>query len=239
MNKVGILTIHGMGASKSGNHEHKVNKIRKKLSEETSSFTFDEPILYFEEIQKAQDELIERYGDIGLPGSRRIMISAFSDALTIVKNPTNYNYVMRKIKNAFNVLSGRMGNEGKIIIVASSLGCEMISNYIWDEMKQGSDLSYVKCLITHGCNIPLFRTGLDPNSIIAIKKPCPEFEWINFWTKKDPLGYGLQPLSPSYNSLVKDIRLKWSIPYLSHTRYFRRAKVVKLIAKKVEILSKG
>ena len=95
----------------------------------------------------------------------------------------------------------------------------------------------LKYLASYGASIPLFVTSRAPEDIKAIKKLNTDFEWHNFWSKSDILGFPLQPLSPSYNRLVRDVRVIGWIPVLSHIMYRFNCRVTKKIAKKIRSIA--
>ena len=133
-----------------------------------------------------------------------------------------------------------MGNDPnkKVIIIAQSLGGQVISNYLWDASKNlnifkdttgtnANELKFLKLkslqhFITTGCNIPLFVSGLDTRK--NFKKPNRNFKWDNYYDPDDVLGWPLNQLDPSY-SYVKDrdinaggLFTSWNP--LSHVKYW-------------------
>jgi len=58
--------------------------------------------------------------------------------------------------------------------------------------------------VTTGCNIPIFVAAHKQMDIKPIAPPTPGFEWINIYDPDDALGWPLQPLSRSYEGLVRD-----------------------------------
>jgi hypothetical protein len=136
------------------------------------------------------------------------------------KVSVQYIEVQKEIMQALDKLYVELGNNDKpVIIIAQSLGCQVISNYIWDakhdsgifnglepdasaQLKSFRRLNSCVHLLTTGCNIPMFVAGLNP--IEAIQKPNNEFTWFNYYDRDDVLGWPLSPLSDSYGALVKD-----------------------------------
>jgi len=94
---------------------------------------------------------------------------------------------------------------------------------------QGDTLS---CIVTTGCNIPIFVAAHRAMNIKAIARPNDGFEWHNFFDPQDVLGWPLQPLGGGYETLVRDhsinaggILRSWNP--LSHTAYWTDADVVR------------
>ena len=130
--------------------------------------------------------------------------------------------------NALDYVYDNIVVGGPVVIVASSLGCQVISNYIWDAQRkkrkgeppkfgiwrQGAveeecgpqddfrRLKSLRALFTTGCNIPLFVSGHSEIEAILPPNPNKPFEWKNYYDEDDVLGWPLRPLSDSYCRLV-------------------------------------
>ena len=108
--------------------------------------------------------------------------------------------------------------ECPVVIIAQSLGCQIISSYLWDAhhnrglwMPQNAaglntkapendaflKLATTRYFLTTGCNIPLIVSGL--TNVVPIDKPNEYFRWVNYYDQDDPLGWPLEPLY-SYKS---------------------------------------
>ena len=113
-----------------------------------------------------------------------------------------------------------VGPNVKIVLIAHSLGCHVISNYIWDaqsieanqgacryegfeDSPPGSDLDKfrrlknLKFLYFTGCNIPIFLAGIPHGKIKAISSRGKgySFKWKNYFDPDDPLGWPLKNIS--------------------------------------------
>lgn len=146
-----------------------------------------------------------------------------------------------------------------IVLVAQSLGGQVISNYIWDtkekngiweidnrdypefEVKEEKFIKFefLRYFLTTGCNIPLFVAGFE--QIKAITKPNPDFQWFNYYDEDDVLGWPLQGLSDSYREIVEDIAIdsgseliNWN-PF-SHTGYWADDNFVTDLCQKINSL---
>ena len=146
-----------------------------------------------------------------------------------------------------------------IVIVAHSLGAQIISNYLWDAQKDlfifkdnstgDTDhdnfrrLHNLKNLITIGCNIPVFNAGIENRECFCTqheKLHEKNLQWDNFYDPDDILGWPLKDLGPSY-SFIKDHPVNvgnWltSWNFLSHDYYWTSSKVIKPLA---DILRRG
>ena len=109
--------------------------------------------------------------------------------------------------------------EVPLVVIAHSLGCHMISNYIWD-VRDSKDakappnpfegFQTLAGIVMFGCNIPLFTlayVNLQPiqfptkNLKAYFPKTTPAKDideaakWLNLYDPDDVLGYPLRPLS--------------------------------------------
>ena len=135
-------------------------------------------------------------------------------------------------------------NTKPVVIIALSLGCQVLSNYLWDaqhnsyifENTDGIEpgkldflrLTSLSNLVTTGCNIPLFVSGI--NDRICFNKPNPQFKWDNYYDPDDVLGWPLRQLGESFN-IVNDHHINagglftsWN-PF-SHVKYWTDKDVV-------------
>jgi len=244
---IAIITLHGMGEYKPDYYEDLQKILRKKLGDSWDKVAF-EPVQYQPILQNNQNSIWQRMNQFPLDGSkiRRFLLFGLSDAGSLEysarqNEADQYIKVQKEIIRALDQGLIQLENHEKpIIIVAQSLGCQVISNYIWDsknnlgvfkdqepngteQEKKFRRLKSCIHLFTTGCNIPLFLAGLKP--IQAIEKPSDGFTWDNFYDRDDVLGWPLSPLSESYEALVNDHEINsgsffshWNP--LSHNKYW-------------------
>ena len=216
---VAIITLHGMGTTEPDYYHDLEKKLRKAVGvAEWDERVHLEPVYYQDLLQGHQDEVwaeMDDEHDLRWGLLRKFMLSAFSDAASIEHSlrtfdRTLYNAVHEKIAHAFDQSFVALGNEAKpVILIAQSLGCEQASNYIWDartgkrffagaspvsdEMDAFRRLGSCSHLITTGCNIPIFKSGLASPRIF--KRPNTDFEWHNYFDKDDVLGYPMRAMA--------------------------------------------
>jgi hypothetical protein len=157
------------------------------------------------------------------------------------------------VRDSLDSLRQALGStDAPIVIVAHSLGCHVLSNYIWDAQRRTGfwkdkaptpfqRLDTAAYFFTAGCNIPLFVSGL--SKIEAIEPPNKDFQWINFYDRDDILGWPLKPLGDggdhSYGRVVTQdvaINVGWgplSMTPLSHSRYWRSRSFLKPVAEAI------
>lgn len=259
--KVALITLHGMGEYKPTYHSDLQKILIGEIGDNWDKVVF-EPIQYQNVLQINQNEIrrrIDNRFDLSDSFLRDMLFSGFSDAGSLEhseRSSFNHAYikVQKEIVTALDkVHVGLNEVNGPVIILAQSLGCQVISNYLWDakndlgifkllapgNTQQHNDFRRLKTceqLFTTGCNIPLFVAGLDP--INAIEKPCSEFKWDNFFDKNDVLGWPLSPLSPSYKALVNDHIISCGGPIvgwnpLCHSKYWTDKNVINPLVDKI------
>jgi len=188
---------------------------------------------------------------------RKFMLFSFADAASIEHSLRNdmllYLSVHQRISDAFDRSLSALGSQLKpVIVVAHSLGCEQISNYIWDA---GEDVRFFaddtgpsvkkkfrrlrSChrLITTGCNIPVFRAGLNNPQLFV--RPNSNFHWKNYFDRHDVLGYPIKNMSDAFNvNWIEDYEVSvggiltgWNP--ISHGEYWTDKDVVRPIANEV------
>lgn len=165
---------------------------------------------------------------------RRVALTTVGDATGLSPNNTaNGEDVYASIHALLydeirRTLEAHKGEPVRVAVLAQSLGAHLISTYLWDAQTGRnffSDPTHVdplapsmSRLITTGCNIPLFVSGLDYIQAVYNDRAGYVFKWFNYYFREDPLGWPLQPLGAfasqhsstsgqSYMTAVKDVRL--------------------------------
>lgn len=267
--KIAFLTIHGMGDTP----EDYYKKLRDDQKSRIGANTWNNDIhffpIYFQKIlQDPQNKYYESIkGKLDSKKLRRFLLYGFSDAGGLEYSRTLKNSAYEKVqKLIFDALGEAFRAVGSaqapVLFIAQSLGCQVLSNYIWDAMKTSRPtygvwqhdhddidaddlefrrLSTLRVFVTTGCNIPIFVGGLPRAQRKPIKRPHPDFIWENYYDEDDALGWPLQALSNGYNALVRDIEVNvggfltsWNP--LSHTKYWTDKDVQKPLAEHLKSL---
>ena len=194
---------------------------------------------------------------------RQFLLYSFSDPATYAhksgEDGSIYERLHDKIDTKLKDLNEALDSDGRVVVVAHSLGAYVFSNYVWDvqeplrrgipavraELLASVDyrgINAIARVFTAAPNIMLFVAGR-PN-VQPFEAPGDDFEWHNFYDKDDVLGWPLRPLpsedANSYGNLVDidrpinvgGIRTSWNP--LSHTRYFRKGSpFVKHVAEEI------
>ena len=127
---------------------------------------------------------------------RKFLLFYFGDVAAVLYNSAEPDRIYRKTQEtireaAADALAQLEGPECPVVIVAQSLGCQIISSYLWDAQRGGGiwtgapedartdflKLGTMRYLLTTGCNIPLVVSGL--HRVEPIDKPNSAFRWLN------------------------------------------------------------
>jgi hypothetical protein len=208
-NKVGILILHGIGNQErdySINLQQEIESAVKLNSDSSNKEVIFQEVLYSQEFDyvdnREADLLNSSYKWQYLTRFMRwVLIYVLGDASSY-KDKTAYCNVHQIVFNEINLLKAKLESDSPIIVVAHSLGVRVISDYIYDEQHRINDPALAKlanlhnqtkvvdnlrAIVSFGCNIPLFETG--QTKTVSIKRPNDKFEWLNFFSPFDPLGY--------------------------------------------------
>ena len=261
--KIAFLTLHGMGTTSRAYYQD----LRDDLIRQIGAATWRRDIhfghVYYQNIlQDPEDEYFQRVkGKVDSKKLRKFLLFGFSDAGGLEHSrmfpDSAYEKTQKRIFDALGKAFAAVGSaRAPVVFIAQSLGCQVLSNYIWDALRPvkptygiwrhdhgglGADdqdfrrLKTLRVLVTTGCNIPIFIGGLPRARRKTFKRPNSNFVWENYYDEDDPLGWPLQDLSAGHNALVRDIEVNvggiftsWNP--LSHTKYWTDLDVQKPLA---------
>jgi hypothetical protein len=186
--EVVLLTLHGMGKFDSDYAHDLKNEDSDSLGTSDWAKVYFAPVLFSDLLQDNQEKVMDamKKGDLDWIKLRKILLYGFSDAAGLEHRAfepnSPYKQAQKRILEALDKAYGAMGNKSKpVVIVAQSLGGQVLSNYIWDaqakkanqgiwtkqpdSISKGSAkdrfrrLKSLKFLFTTGCNIPIFLAG--------------------------------------------------------------------------------
>lgn len=257
MAKVGLITVHGMGDT----DEDYYVKIRDRIADRLGPKKWPHVGFEYVNYQKILQKNEERYFNevkrkLRWDGMRRFMLYGFCDAASLesYKSGQDSPYykaqaaILKTLKQTYSIL----GPGAPLIIIAQSLGGQVISNFLWDahhtrkpkvgvwsenqafDSADQEDFCRGKTLVrlyTTGCNIPIFVAGHDENKIEPIKTYRQDFKWKNFYDKDDVLGWPLGDLCDDYAQLVQDKAINSgflaSFTPFSHSHYWADGDVLR------------
>lgn len=248
MKSLALITIHGMGLEDKNYFKNLEKHLKKSLNDQWEEIYFRN-IKFASILQGNQNNMLDAMqkdtkNPLNSKLLRRFFVNGFSDATSLEHSPRENGEPYIDVQKAvqMELLAAYDENPNmEIVIVAQSLGCQVISNYLWDaagnknifdplvvsntfdfEKLEFLKLRSLRHFVTTGCNIPLFIAGL--NNKKCFKLPNPKFQWDNYYDPDDILGWPLNTLDESY-SLVNDhdievggLLTSWSP--LSHLHYW-------------------
>lgn len=260
--KVGVLIIHGAGGATFTRQEKFIGKLKKYLSKKgvnSNEFAF-EHIDWYHPTESNQQKIWERLTGAGYKLKsnllRKFIMFLVGDMVAYTGIPNRGNETYRKthqlIYNHIKKLQQKVEDDSPLVILSSSLGTSLITDYIWDRQK-GHDpvlgntpfekLETLTGLFLLGNNIPLYAAAYDPDKMEPITFPpvglkteyLAHAQFLNIFDRHDPLGFPLKPLSDKFDHVVtEDIELNvgsiftsWNIG--SHLAYWNSKRIRKRI----------
>ena len=230
--KLAVTVTHGMGSQTNDFADEMIDEVKGRLSkiEADPADVLWQPVFWADVLQPRQDKLwhdLSRDHDLDYVKIRRFVLSALADAVAYQRVPGPqkdvYDQVHGRVRKHLQELRDKAGGQDlPVIVMAHSLGCAVMSDYIWDRQKETragnpsgtptERLEKLAGVITFGCNLPVFSLAYDP--VLAISFPPatlppelkPVAKWNNYFDPDDVLGYPLKPLSPSYAQAVTEDR---------------------------------
>lgn len=264
MADLALITLHGMGELKSDYYVELQSWLMKRLGARWDRIAF-QAVQYAPILQTPEDNLWramkwEPSNDLDATKLRKFFLYGFGDAGSLEhsahRDPEKYLAVESEIQDRLRLAFQELGQDPTkpVVIVAQSLGCQVISNYLWDagthkyifdgaaedtspEM-EFLRLRSLRNLFTTGCNIPLFVAGLDDRQRFQL--PNDEFQWDNYYDPDDVLGWPLAQLGEGFD-LINDHAINaggWLTSWnpASHTKYWTDRDFLKPLASRLEEL---
>ncbi|MEN8203966.1 MAG: hypothetical protein ABFS28_15310 [Bacteroidota bacterium] len=265
---LGILMIRGSGESGFKRQDVFLERLEKDLSGrglDMSQIAY-ELADWYAPLQTQQESVLDRMKakKIKLKSrlTRDLIITNIGDLINYGGKPNApshaYEETHKLVHESILKLKNKLPENAPLVILASSMGTEIINNYIWDRQKaDGSDpfgaspferFETLVGLFTFGSNLPIFASShlIDSLEPIAFPPPgllpelLPKAVWRNYYDKNDSMGYPIKALNEKYGKLkVTDIQINtggilmsWNL--LSHFGYWKSKKLVKEIADYIE-----
>ncbi len=216
MMRPNIIITHGLGDHPTYWYKNLEKQILKRINANII------PFYYHDLIQPNQEEKFKHYKHLKNRAIRKFIFQNVADGVTY-NQPEIYAQVHEKLRFIMDSL-----NDEPTVIIAPSLGGQVILDHIWDGQRglEGQK-PLLDLFITNGCNIPLFSSGL--KEIAHINQ---NFRWLNYYDPADVLGYPLSPLGYE----AEDIEINTHFGLLSHLRYWHNKKFVESICKEISTL---
>ena len=253
--KVIVCMVHGMGDISSLEFDGQVadfkSRVEKLMSPDLHTQVHYCPIFFQDIFQRQQNKVFQKMlaagkFDCKWRWLRKFLLYGFSDAAGYESRSyvaaSEYERVQERIRDAIDTACELVGDDGAdIVMIAQSLGGQLLSNYIWDaqqakgriragiwrsdyrgngsvsaQREAARRLKTLRYFLTTGCNIPIFIAG---KSKIQAIKPDAEgyhFEWHNYYDKDDVLGWPLRPLGAFYDAHSLDVDASYREAVVDH-----------------------
>ncbi len=233
---IALLIVHGMGDTAPDFHDELVVRLRARLQRQWDRIAW-RPVYYQPVLKKNERAIFEHMRPLlRWEGLRELMLFGFSDAASLEHKKElalspywqTQQLILQRLDELFDETGDESGGAGApLAIVAHSLGCQVISNYIWDAQQPRAYAGIwssalddgvpadaprdrfrrahsLQRLLTTGCNIPVFVAGHATIEPIDRRKLGAGFRWLNQFDSDDVLGWPLAQLSAAYAALVED-----------------------------------
>lgn len=233
--ELAVVVIHGMGDTERNYDKRLKAKLRDRMGATAWARISWHRAYYQPVLQTNQERLMKdtvRQADVDWLKLRRFVLYGFSDAAAMGARPHKkgsvYQQIQQSILDTLNEAMESLADPRKpVMIIAHSLGCQIISNYIWDAQQSSVEagvfrsdlpnpigkqtaedrfrrLKTLDTLFTSGCNIPIFIAGLPKEKIRPVITNARgwRFRWENYYDPDDVLGWPLHPLSPAYKAAI-------------------------------------
>ncbi len=224
-----VLLVHGMGDLNRRDFNDMVDRFEDEILDQKPGLrgkVHFEGVFYSGLLQDTQDKLWKemRKKEIDYMALRKFFLFGFGDAGSLEHRPQDddsvYEKAQKKIYTALDNAYGQTTGSAKVVIVAQSLGGQVISNYIWDAQSpnpvQGiwkyppyqnlpapkaaqQRLKHLRFIVTTGCNIPLFVCGKTRIQGVYRNQNGYDFKWHNYYDRDDVLGWPLKPLGKFFD----------------------------------------
>ena len=203
--KLGVLVLHGMGSQKATYAAPMIKELKARLRHAGANprdVSF-EAAYVGDVLQAKEEDLWNRLSRnrLDFKSIRKFIIHNFGDAVAYQRlSPRGldvYTKIHRKILQHLKILRTRLRSgrpagppERPLVLMAHSLGCYMLSNYVWDiqqAFKRSSlrarrirqafggnhflEMNTLAGMVTFGCNIPLFSLAYTRFDAITFPSP--------------------------------------------------------------------
>ncbi len=236
MARVALLTIHGMGEQPLDYADDLKRSLQHRMG---ASFTgVDVHSVYYQHLLKPNEQDVWRRvnerATVRYDRLRKFILFGFADAAGLENrkefDDSVYEQAQTEIARALLAIHASHGPGMPVVLLAHSLGCQVMSSFIYDAQKRAGggtvaagiwkpgrmadslapaqrqflQCGTVRAFVTTGCNIPVFVAAHQRMHVKPITKPHPAFSWLNLYDPDDALGWPLQPLEGGYETLVQD-----------------------------------
>lgn len=138
---VALLTVHGMGNTQSDYADGLKSTLQRRLGAAFGQIAFI-PIYYQDLLQENERTVWERtdlLSKVHYDDLRKFLLYGFGDAAGLENGKefvnSTYECAQVQIARAFFAARKEMGGDGPVVLLSQSLGCQVMSSYLWDAQK--------------------------------------------------------------------------------------------------------
>ncbi|MEH8017372.1 hypothetical protein MN202_09015 [Rheinheimera muenzenbergensis] len=136
MKSIALVTIHGMGETQPDYAARLFRQLTQRLAADTTQLYCG--TVYYQDLLQYNEQRVWqatgprlRWGKL-----RRFMLFGFADAAALEHRKEQphslYHYSQLKIARALYLAKQQLATDGKLVLLAHSLGCQVLSCYLWD-----------------------------------------------------------------------------------------------------------
>jgi hypothetical protein len=303
---VAVIFVHGIFANDIGFALPMQEALRKLLPKELHQYLNFQSVFWADTVRDHQRNFMAKAraaSGISENFLRKFLMQGLGDAAAYQKTRHRENSIYYQVQDAISEKIKSLDVRGRehrpLIFVGHSLGCHVISSYLWDfnklkqrpkadlhadpgaveeweELQTASPFRRLETLagiVTMGSNMPLFTFTFGPERVLPItiapvgpdgRSLAPAFpgaqlphslskhaRWLNFFSKKDVLGFPLKPLNDEYakSDLIEDICVRsessimGAVPYLcslsAHVGYWPNLTVLNRTAQLIRNIAES
>ena len=144
MPKVALITVHGMGVTPSEYADPLKAKLKRALGAPYAGLMI-EPVYYQDLLQENEAALWKRVDEqckVHYDDLRKFVLFGFGDTAGLETRKSDadsvYEQAQQKIARALLNVYAQCGSDCHVIFLTQSLGCQVLSNYIYDAQKHRS-----------------------------------------------------------------------------------------------------
>lgn len=270
--QVGVLIIHGMGSQKEDFAAGMVRRLEQQIVRaglDPARVAF-RPIWWAKILIDKQTDLLASMTSqnrLDWMWLRRFIVQSLADAVAYQKTfrmpdvdeeQPVYHAVHAAIAMEVAALADEVVPTAPLVVIAHSLGCHMMSNYIWDTQtgqnghvidpsRSFERLETLTAIATFGSNLPLFLLSNErlepivfPGAAVPTSFPGRSAQqiaevttWTNFYDRDDVLAWPLRPLPNYATTVTADIQVNagglLSWTPFSHNSYWEDRDVIRPI----------
>jgi hypothetical protein len=238
MKRVAILYIHGLDNSDASYSDWMDDQIVSRVAPDIQ--VFSRAVLWADIFAAAASHLdiAERHYDLKWDALRSFVLSTVAQAVGYEGAPgdAGYDGVHERIREALTDLQAVAGPGAKLVIVAHSMGCSVISDFIYDAQAAGG-FSELAALVTMGNPMALYAARYKDMGK-PIKVGSLGGTWVNVFAPADVIAWPLRGLNYHYNrEVTSDEKITvsglLSFTPAAHIGYWTSLAVARRIAKVV------